>query len=51
MEKIYYDKQHKTQCWPKDWLAKDVPYIRVIGVNYDTNLSMWISSCPIEGAK
>ncbi|OAD56460.1 Protein SERAC1 [Eufriesea mexicana] len=39
MDKIYYDKQHKTQCWPKDWLPEDVPYIRVIGVNYDTNLT------------
>lgn len=51
MKKIFHDKQHKTQCWPKDWLPDDVPFIRVIGINYDTNLSMWTSLCPIESAK
>ncbi|XP_076619639.1 protein SERAC1 [Colletes latitarsis] len=38
----------RTQCWPKDWLPEDVPSVRIIGVNYDTNLSMWTPSCPIE---
>ncbi|CAK9797149.1 Protein SERAC1 [Anthophora quadrimaculata] len=51
MKKIQHDNLHRTQCWPKDWLPEDVPSLRVIGVNYDTNLSMWTSSCPIEGAK
>lgn len=48
-KKFEYDKQHRTQCWPKDWLPKDVPSLRVIGINYDTNLSMWTPSCPIDG--
>ncbi|CAL7936144.1 unnamed protein product [Xylocopa violacea] len=51
MKKIYRDKQRKTQCWPKDWLPEDVPFLRVIGVNYDTNLSMWTPLCPIEGVQ
>ncbi|KAK9310319.1 hypothetical protein QLX08_000325 [Tetragonisca angustula] len=51
MKKMYHDRQHKTQCWPKDWLPQDIPYIRVIGVNYDTNLSLWTHSCPIDGRK
>ncbi|XP_017795657.1 PREDICTED: protein SERAC1 [Habropoda laboriosa] len=51
MKKFQHDSQHRTQCWPKDWLPEDVPSLRVIGVNYDTNLSMWTPSCPIEGAK
>ncbi|XP_024222469.1 protein SERAC1 [Bombus impatiens] len=48
MKKIYHDRRHKTQCWPKDWLPQDIPFVRVIGVNYDTNLSLWTSSCPID---
>lgn len=51
MKKIYDDRRHKTQCWPKDWLPQDIPFVRVIGVNYDTNLSLWTSSCPIEDKK
>lgn len=41
----------KTQCWPKDWLSRDVPSVRIIGINYDTNLSMWTPLCPIEGMR
>ncbi|XP_078052257.1 protein SERAC1 isoform X3 [Augochlora pura] len=51
MKKCEHDRRHRTQCWPKDWLPEDVPYIRVIGVNYDSNLSMWTPLCPIEGMK
>lgn len=32
----------------KDWLAKDVPFIRILSVEYDTNLSTWNASCPYE---
>ncbi|XP_014473260.1 PREDICTED: protein SERAC1-like isoform X2 [Dinoponera quadriceps] len=41
----------KTQCWPKDWLPMDVPSLRIIGINYDTSLSMWTPFCPIESMK
>ncbi|XP_066591524.1 protein SERAC1 isoform X2 [Prorops nasuta] len=40
-----------TRCWPKDWLPIDHPYIRVLGINYETNLSMWSPFCPIESTK
>ncbi|KAK7863632.1 hypothetical protein R5R35_006169 [Gryllus longicercus] len=40
-----------TQCWPKDWLAKDCPYLRIIGVNYDTSLSMWGPMCPEDKSR
>ncbi|KAF2904971.1 hypothetical protein ILUMI_01214 [Ignelater luminosus] len=40
-----------TQCWPKDWLPEDCRYLRVIGVNYDTSLSMWAPICPAEQTK
>lgn len=36
----------RTKCWPKDWLPKDCPSVRVIGINYDTILSAWTASCP-----
>ncbi|XP_031826616.1 protein SERAC1 isoform X2 [Nomia melanderi] len=51
MKKCERDRRYRTQCWPKDWLPEDVPYIRVIGVNYDSNLSMWTPLCPIDGMK
>ncbi|KAL1509484.1 hypothetical protein ABEB36_004209 [Hypothenemus hampei] len=35
-----------TYCWPKDWLAQDCKDIRIIGINYDTSLSMWAPLCP-----
>lgn len=40
-----------SQCWPKDWLAKDCRNVRIIGVNYNTSLSMWASICPSEKTK
>ncbi|XP_076250470.1 protein SERAC1 isoform X1 [Rhynchophorus ferrugineus] len=40
-----------TYCWPKDWLGNDCKNIRIIGVNYDTNLSMWTPLCPTEKEK
>ncbi|XP_012284390.2 protein SERAC1 [Orussus abietinus] len=45
------DSSKRTQCWPRDWLGKDVPYLRILGINYDTNLSMWTPLCPTEGSK
>ncbi|XP_011352205.1 protein SERAC1 isoform X2 [Ooceraea biroi] len=41
----------KTRCWPKDWLPMDIPFLRIIGINYDTSLSMWTPFCPIESTK
>jgi len=35
-----------TYCWPKDWLPKDVPGLRVLGINYTTSLSHWRNRCP-----
>ncbi|XP_063911696.1 protein SERAC1 isoform X3 [Zophobas morio] len=40
-----------TNCWPKDWLAQDCDYLRIIGVNYETNLSLWTPICPDEKVK
>lgn len=51
MKKSYQDRKQVTQCWPKDWLPNDIPSLRIIGVNYDTNLSLWTPLCPIEGTK
>ncbi|KAF5276061.1 hypothetical protein FQA39_LY00857 [Lamprigera yunnana] len=35
-----------TMCWPKDWLSEDCKNLRILGINYDTNLSMWAKMCP-----
>ncbi|XP_061189632.1 uncharacterized protein LOC133197554 [Saccostrea echinata] len=40
-----------TFCWPKDWLSKDVPFVRILSVEYDTNLSTWNANCPYETEK
>lgn len=37
-----------TYCWPLDWLKKDCPYIRVIGLNYDSFLSQWSSTSVVH---
>lgn len=53
-----------TQCWPRDWLPMDCSYttsedslcpnignIRVLGLNYDTSLSLWTGICPEEAER
>ncbi|XP_068926422.1 protein SERAC1 isoform X3 [Petaurus breviceps papuanus] len=42
------DEECYTQCWPKTWLARDCPGLRIISVEYDTNLSDWRAKCPVE---
>ncbi|XP_072358781.1 protein SERAC1 isoform X3 [Scyliorhinus torazame] len=37
-----------TECWPKTWLAADCPSLRILSVEYDSNLSDWRSKCPVE---
>lgn len=37
-----------TRCWPKDWLAKDVPGIRVLALDYPTALSNWRTDCDLN---
>lgn len=29
-----------SKCWPKDWLPQDCPNVRVLGVNYTTDV-LW----------
>jgi len=45
------DGRTHSVCWPRDWLAQDCRHLRIIGVNYDTNLSMWAPMCPVERLK
>ncbi|XP_050458776.1 protein SERAC1 [Cataglyphis hispanica] len=45
------DCTSKSLCWPKDWLPMDIPSLRLIGINYDTSLSMWTPFCPIQNKK
>ncbi|XP_059257332.1 protein SERAC1 isoform X2 [Mustela nigripes] len=40
-EKILEDEARYTTCWPKTWLARDCPALRIISVEYDTSLSDW----------
>lgn len=40
-----------TKCWPKDWLARDYPHVRIIVVDYDTHLTEWGRPCPYENER
>lgn len=46
-----YKCDEYTHCWPKDWLPKDCQNLRIIGINYDTSLSMWAPICPAGKVK
>ncbi|XP_073997793.1 protein SERAC1 isoform X3 [Rhodnius prolixus] len=37
-----------TLCWPKDWLSQDCEKVRVIGLNYETKITDWLSWCPVK---
>uniref|UniRef100_F6PGR1 Protein SERAC1 n=1 Tax=Ornithorhynchus anatinus TaxID=9258 RepID=F6PGR1_ORNAN len=47
-EIISEEEEGYTQCWPKTWLATDCPALRIISVEYDTQLSDWKAKCPVE---
>ncbi|XP_077910639.1 protein SERAC1 isoform X3 [Halichoerus grypus] len=47
-DKILEDEARYTTCWPKTWLARDCPALRIISVEYDTSLSDWRTRCPME---
>ncbi|XP_031359152.1 protein SERAC1-like [Photinus pyralis] len=40
-----------TSCWPRDWLPNDCSDLRILGINYDTSLSLWAKICPNEQKK
>ena len=40
-----------SKCWPTDWLAKDCPNVRILTIEYDTNLSDWAPKCPYDKEK
>ncbi|XP_059885690.1 protein SERAC1 isoform X1 [Delphinus delphis] len=46
--KVSEDETKYTTCWPKSWLARDCPALRIISVEYDTSLSDWRARCPME---
>ncbi|XP_046386014.1 protein SERAC1 [Ischnura elegans] len=46
--KLFCPIRDVTECWPVGWLAKDLPCLRVIGLNYDTHVSLWVPVCPEE---
>ncbi|XP_077005481.1 protein SERAC1 isoform X2 [Tamandua tetradactyla] len=48
IEKPPEDEDRYTTCWPKTWLARDCPALRIISVEYDTSLSDWRARCPME---
>ncbi|XP_014240974.1 protein SERAC1 [Cimex lectularius] len=47
-EEMANDYCGDSQCWPKDWLPETCSGIRLIGVNYYSTISDWVSWCPIR---
>ncbi|GJQ11252.1 hypothetical protein GpartN1_g3043.t1 [Galdieria partita] len=43
LEQDHHEKDEKLVVWPRDWLSKDIPNIRVLSVSYDTSISAWRS--------
>ncbi|KAL1122602.1 hypothetical protein AAG570_002932 [Ranatra chinensis] len=37
-----------SYCWPRDWLPQDCKHLRIVGINYDSRLSDWLSWCPLR---
>lgn len=45
----FIDDENYTFCWPLDWLPVDFPDIRILGLNYESALSLWTATkCPCE---
>uniref|UniRef100_A0A182N3S3 GPI inositol-deacylase n=1 Tax=Anopheles dirus TaxID=7168 RepID=A0A182N3S3_9DIPT len=43
------DAGQRSFCWPMEWLPKDFPRIRVLGLDYESSLSQWSATgCPCE---
>lgn len=39
-EDSFGENEDYSECWPKDWIHKDCPKVRVIAVNYSTDV-LW----------
>ncbi|XP_051501289.1 protein SERAC1-like [Myxocyprinus asiaticus] len=50
-DKVEGTREDYTECWPKSWLAADCPNLRILSVEYDTNLSDWKAKCPAENQR
>ncbi|XP_058129574.1 protein SERAC1 [Anopheles ziemanni] len=43
------ESDQRSFCWPMEWLPKDFPSIRVLGLDYESSLSQWSATgCPCE---
>ncbi|CAH0559491.1 unnamed protein product [Brassicogethes aeneus] len=45
LEEEMSENEFYSKCWPKDWLPKDCPNVRVIALNYSTDVlwrPLWI---------
>ncbi|XP_033632514.1 protein SERAC1-like isoform X1 [Asterias rubens] len=50
-EEVEVHNDEATECWPKTWLAKDCPHMRIITISYDTHMSEWSAKCPFQSEK
>lgn len=45
---VFDRRSEPTDCWPRDWLPKDCPNCRIIGVDFESFVSRWMTVCPLE---
>lgn len=41
LDRLATDIKEFTDCWPRDWLPLDCPYVRVIAISYSTDPYLW----------
>ncbi|XP_023242230.1 protein SERAC1-like [Centruroides sculpturatus] len=37
-----------TFCWPKDWLSRECPHLRILAVDYYSHFTVWKDECRFE---
>ncbi|CAH8848334.1 unnamed protein product [Trichobilharzia szidati] len=42
------DATQYTKCWPRDWLSRQFPRARIIGVDTSLKPFIWHSICPLQ---
>ncbi|KAK9136072.1 hypothetical protein Syun_015402 [Stephania yunnanensis] len=49
VENIDQEAGKQGTCWPREWLAADFPYARLLTIKYKTNLTQWSgASLPLQ---
>ncbi|KAL3315599.1 Serine active site containing protein 1 [Cichlidogyrus casuarinus] len=45
------EQQAYSKCWPQDWLSKQYPSARILGLNATLKPFLWNQICPVDRIK